>query len=205
MIAWRDIANAKVERTVTFSIIPWSAVGDTASLLFPRQIPTQCAYLLANLNSLVLDYCARQIVGGTHMTIGYLRQLPILEPVFYNEERAEFIKSRTLELTYTSHSLAPFARDLGHDGPPFAWDEDRRADLRADLDAFYARAYGLTRDELRYILDPADVKGPDYPSETFRVLKEKEIRTHGEYRTRRLVLAAWDRMEAGGEFTAMGI
>lgn len=91
------------------------------------------------------------------------------------------------------------------DGPPFAWDEDRRAHLRADLDAFYARAYGLTRDELRYILDPADVKGEGYPSETFRVLKEKEIRHHGEYRTRRLVLAAWDRMEADGAFAAMGM
>ena len=110
-----------------------------------------------------------------------------------------------LELTYTSHSLAPFARDLGYTGPPFAWDAPRRADLRADLDAFYARSYGLTRDELRYILDPADVMGPSYPSETFRVLKEKEIRAHGEYRTRRLVLAAWDRMEATGEFSAMGM
>lgn len=89
--------------------------------------------------------------------------------------------------------------------PPFTWDEDRRADLRADLDAFYARAYGLTRDELRYILDPADVKGPDYPSETFRVLKDKEIRQHDEYRTRRLVLAAWDRMEANGEFAGLGM
>ena len=77
-------------------------------------------------------------------------------------------------MIYTSRSLAPFARDLGYDGPPFAWDEDRRAFLRADLDAFYARAYGLDRDELRYILDPADVKGPDYPSETFRVLKKNE-------------------------------
>ena len=94
---------------------------------------------------------------------------------------------------------------VSHDGPPFAWDEYRRAQLRADLHAFHARAYGLTRDELGYILDPADVKGPDYPSETFRVLKEKEIRHHGEYRTRRLVLAAWDRMEANGEFTAMGM
>ncbi len=54
-------------------------------------------------------------------------------------------------------------------------------------------------------LDPADEKGPDYPSETFRFLKEKEIRHHGEYRTRRLVLAAWDRMEANGEFAAMGV
>jgi hypothetical protein len=81
-----------------------------------------------------------------------------------------------------------------------------RSNLRADLDAFDAfdaRAYGLTRDELRHTLDRADVKGPDDPSETFRVLKEKEIRHHGEYRTRRFVLAAWDRMEADGEFAAM--
>jgi len=105
---------------------------------------------------------------------------------------------------YTSHAMAPFARDLGHSGPPFAWDENRRANLRADLDAFYARAYGLDRDELRFILDPADVKGPNYPSETFRVLKEKEVRQFGEYRTRRLVLEAWDRMEADGTFVALG-
>lgn len=32
-----------------------------------------------------------------------------------------------------------------------------------------------------------------------------EIRQHGEYRTSRLVLEAWDRMEANGEFTAMGM
>ena len=83
---------------------------------------------------------------------------------------------------------APFA--------PAKWDEDRRALLRAELDAYYARLYGLTRDELRYILDPKDVYGPDFPGETFRVLKEKEERAFGEYRTRRLVLEAWDRLEA---------
>ena len=71
------------------------------------------------------------------------------------------------------------------------------------LDAFYA--YGLTRDEPRYILDPSDVKGPDYPSETFRVLKEKEIRQHGEYGICRLVLEAWDRKKRNGKFTAMGM
>lgn len=40
-----------------------------------------------------------------------------------------------------------------------------------DLDARYARLYGLDERELRYILDPADVYGEDYPSESFRVLK----------------------------------
>ncbi len=79
---------------------------------------------------------------------------------------------------------------------PFKWDDDRRALLRAELDAYYARLYGLTRDELRYILDPKAVYGPDFPGETFRVLKEKEERQFGEYRTQRLVLAAWDQLEA---------
>ena len=65
--------------------------------------------------------------------------------------------------------------------------------LRSELDAWYAHMYGLTRDELRYVLDPADVLGEDYPSETFRVLKKNEIAKYGEYRTARLVLEAWDR------------
>jgi hypothetical protein len=76
---------------------------------------------------------------------------------------------------------------------PFIFNPDRRAVLRASLDARYAKLYGLTRDELRYILDPASVMGEDYPSETFRVLKDKEMAEYGEYRTGRLVLEAWDR------------
>ena len=100
-----------------------------------------------------------------------------------------------LELVYTAYDLKPFAEDMGYHGEPFRWDEERRALLRAELDAYYAKLYGLTRDELRYILDPQDVYGPDFPGETFRVLKEKEIRQFGEYRTRRLVLEAWDRLE----------
>jgi very-short-patch-repair endonuclease len=107
--------------------------------------------------------------------------------------------------------------------PPFRWDEDRRAVLRAELDAYYARLYGLTRKQLRYILDPADltereladildpqeevrdpldpagyaarVAASTFPGETFRVLKEKELRQFGEYRTRRLVLEAWEQLE----------
>ncbi|GER79136.1 MAG: hypothetical protein M5U11_17680 [Anaerolineales bacterium] len=69
-----------------------------------------------------------------------------------------------------------------------------RSQLRAELDAYYARLYGLTRDELRYILDPKEVHSEDFPGETFRVLKEKEVRLYGEYRTSRLVLEAWDGM-----------
>ena len=200
LLVWRDIANAKVERTVTMAFIPATAVGHNCSILFSPHEMKLMVGLCANLNSLVLDYCARQIVGGTHVTFGYLKQLPILPISFYTQSRMAFLVPRVLQLSYTSHSLTPFARELGYSGLPSVWHDKERAHLRSELDAFYARAYRLTRDELRYILDPSDVKGPDYPSETFRVLKEREIREYGEYRTRRLVLAAWERMETSGEF-----
>lgn len=205
LMGWRDVANAKVERTMVCGVFPRWAANHKLPLFFTREEPRLAASLLCNFSSMTFDFVARQKMGGTSFAYFYLKQLPTIPPDFYTAPRLNFITPRVLELTYTSHSLAPFARDLGHDGPPFAWDDNRRANLRADLDAFYARAYSLTRDELRYILDPADVRGLEYPSETFRVLKERELHHYGEYRTRRLVLAAWDRMEANGDFTAMGM
>ena len=81
-------------------------------------------------------------------------------------------------------------KETGIPFPPFKWDQDRRAILRAEVDAYYAQLYGLTEEELRYILDSKDIHGQDFPSETFRVLKEKETCLYGEYRTKRLVLEA---------------
>ncbi|RVJ45857.1 restriction endonuclease [Sinorhizobium medicae] len=205
-LGWRRNARNTDERTIIAPVLSRNVgIGDSIFSLSTTQENSFEAALLANLNSLPLDFIARQKVSGSNVSYYFIRQFPVLPPAFYTPERLGFIVPKVLELTYTSHALAAFASDLGHDGPPFAWDDNRRAHLRADLDAFYARAYDLTRDELHYILDPADVKGPSYPSETFRVLKEKEIRQHGEYRTRRLVLAAWDRMEADGSFANLGM
>ena len=77
--------------------------------------------------------------------------------------------------------------------------------MRAELAAHYTRLNGLARDELRYILDPKDVYGPDFPGETFRVLKEKELKQFGEYRTRRLVLEKWDKMLGGRTLHVSGL
>lgn len=194
LMGWRDITNATNERTVIAGAVPRVGVGNNMPIWFVDGAlsASLSAALLANFCSLILDFVARHKVGGTHLNFFIFKQLPILPPDRYTPTDLAFIVPRVLELTYTAHDLAPFARDLDYDGPPFAWDPDRRAQLRAELDAWYARLYGLTRDELRYILDPADVYGEDYPSETFRVLKNNEIRQFGEYRTRRLVLEAWD-------------
>ena len=128
------------------------------------------------------------------MNFFIFKQLPVLPPSAYGAADSSFIHSRILELTYTSHALRSWAEDLGYEGQPIVFDPERRALLRGELDAYYARLYGLSRDELRYVLDPADVMGPDYPSETFRVLKNNEIREFGEYGTQRLLLEAWDRL-----------
>lgn len=195
LLGWRDIARSTDERTLISAIVPVSGCGDKFLLMFPTASPRLCAALYGSLNSFVCDYVVRQKLGGTSFKYFVMRQIPVLPPSFYSDRHLNFVIPRVLELTYTSHSMTSFARDLGYDDAPFAWNEDRRAHLRAELDAWYARAYGLTRDELRYILDPADVKGPDYPSETFRVLKKNEIAHFGEYRTGRLMLEAWDQME----------
>ncbi|NOZ49409.1 MAG: hypothetical protein GXP37_05085 [Chloroflexi bacterium] len=55
-------------------------------------------------------------------------------------------------------------------------DEERRGRLRAELDALYAHLYGLTREELAYILD------------TFPIVRRKDEERWGEYRSKRLVL-----------------
>jgi hypothetical protein len=195
LMGWRDMCRSTDERTTICSVMPRVAVGNTP-LIFLNAEPKLWLVFLANLNSLALDFIARLKVGGTHLTYTYLKQFPIPPPSYYSPSDIGFILPRVLELTYTSHSMTPFARDLDYDGSPFSWNDERRAQLRAELDAWYARAYGLTRDELRFVLDPADVKGPDYPSETFRVLKKNVIARFGEYRTARLVLAAYDQLTA---------
>lgn len=189
----RTISAVADSRSVTFAIVPLVGVGDSMPLIFPYHLPRETCALVANFNSLILDYVAKQKASGGNLSFYVVYQLPIIPPEAYTSEDIEFISSRVLELVYTAWDMQPFAQDMGYDGEPFIWDSQRRALLRAELDAYYAKLYGLTRDELRYILNPADVYGSDFPSETFRVLKNNEIKQFGEYRTQRLVLEAWDR------------
>ncbi|ARM01793.1 hypothetical protein BOC59_18570 [Burkholderia pseudomallei] len=206
LMGWRRNARSTDERTTIAAVMPRAAQGDSVFLFnFPQSArPELLAALQGCLTSLALDFVARQKVGGMNFSFYFMKQLPMLAPSNYDPQALAFIVPRVLELTYTTNDLRPWAsglsaydpRPVAERGQPFAWNPERRAQLRAELDAYYARLYGLTRDELRYILDPANVMGTDYPSETFRVLKEAELRSFGEYRTQRLVLEAWDRQSS---------
>lgn len=196
LLGFRDVTNSASERTAIFSIIPNVGVGNNLPLLFIDNTHKDLfPLILGCLTTLVFDFVVRQKIAGLHMNFFFVKQLPVLLPSKYHQSDLDFITPRILELVYTSYDLKSFAEQLEYHGKPFSWNEDRRALLRAELDAYYAKLFGLTRDEFRYILDPQDIYGPDFPAETFRVLKEKEIKQYGEYRTRRLVLEAWDRLE----------
>lgn len=196
LFGFRSIARATDERTAIGAVIPAWAVGHKVLLvLISDSIPAPLVTaFVANFNSLVFDFMIRQKVGGTDLGFFQVKQVPVLPPDSYDEHEIRFVSERVVKLVYTSEEMRPFAEEMGYQGPLVKWDPEQRAIQRAELDAFYAYKYGLTRDELRYILDPAELNGPDYPSETFRVLKENELKEFGEYRTQRLVLGAWDRL-----------
>jgi methylase of polypeptide subunit release factors len=204
LLGFRDVTDSRNERSAVFSLLPFAAVGHKLPLVFIGASfgAEQLFCLLANVNSFVFDYVVRQKIGAMSLSYFILKQIPVLPPTFYRAADVAYLASRVLELVYTADDMQPLSdalRASPHSqyaipNSPFRWDETRRALLRAELDAWFARAYGLTRDELRYILDPADVYGPDFPGETFRVLKQKEQAKYGEYRTRRLVLEAWDKL-----------
>ncbi|MCZ2112023.1 MAG: restriction endonuclease, partial [Dehalococcoidia bacterium] len=188
LTAFRDITNATNERTVVSSATGTSGVGNTGAVydLSPK-VAAAAAVLLANFDSVVLDWAARFSVGGTHMNFFIVKQLPVLPPEAFLGEApagityAELVIPRVLELTYTAWDLEPFARDLGYDGEPFPWDEERRHRLKCELDAIFAHLYHLDREDLEWILDAP------YPSASFPGLKRKELAQFNEYRTQRYV------------------
>jgi hypothetical protein len=199
LVAFRDVTNATNERTLVCSALPQVAVGHKAPVIY---VGIEDAHLqlclIGSLNSLICDYVARQKIGGTSMSYFILKQIPVPSPNSYTDEDRRFLASRVAELVCTSDDLAFLAAELGVGS--FTWSKDRREVLRSELDAYFAHLYGLSRDEMCFVLDPRDVFGQDFPSETFRVLKEREEKEFGEYRTRRLVLEAFDKLAESPRF-----
>src|SRR5690606_3702682 len=117
LMGWRDITNATNERTAIATAFPRVGVGNNLPLMLfePRSDAQKLAALVGCLSSLTCDFFARHKVGGTHLNFFIYQQLPILPLSAYDEADLAFIVPRVLELTYTSHAMAPFARDLGYD------------------------------------------------------------------------------------------
>ena len=198
VIGFRDIARATDERTLVSTVLSSAnAYGNTLNLLLVKdQDDKVCSCLVANFSALVADYCIRLKATGAHVNQFILKQIPILPPDSYSEEEVDFIASRVAKLTRTHESINKVWLT---DYPEYPFGSaESRLEIRAELDALYAKKYGLNRADLEFVLDPSEAESPDYPSETFTGLKNKELKRYGEFRTRRLVLEAFDKLEKYG-------
>jgi hypothetical protein len=124
-----------------------------------------------------------------HLTIAVLEQLPIDRPSKFEEAcgwlggaPSALVRNRVLELSYTAIDLEAFAAELSYTGPPFRWDEQRRYQIRAELDAMFFHLYGLERDDVEYVMD------------TFPIVRDRDVKAHGEYRTKRVILEIYDEL-----------
>ena len=208
LIGFRDVTNATNERTFICSPIPDSAgVGNSATLLYAERRTMPVASLCAMMSSLVFDYTTKQKIGGSHASISFVKQFPVLTPDQISSTMQWQIVKRVAELCYFNHDMDGWASELWEEmseeqraelpqlgaQQPWVYNPKRRAVLQAELDAIFAHLYGLNTEDLVYILDPEDICGKGCINETFRVLKDNEIRQYGEYRTKRLVLEAWNK------------
>lgn len=216
VIAFRKISNGTNERTMIACLMPkYLALGHTANCMYVSLDSCKKLVLLSILNSLTFDYATRQKITATDLNFFIVKQLPVLRPEQIDEVNQWQLVKRVAELTYFNHDMDEFAKDLSAKlsqeqneelgnrlikQEPWVFDELRRAQLQAEIDAIVAKLYGLNTEELNYILDPEDIFGAGCIHETFRVLKSNEIKEFGEYRTKRLVLEAWDKLKEGKLF-----
>ncbi len=209
-IASRNIARATDIRTCICTIIPKSAVGHSASLLYLSNASKilQCCFI-SNLSSIPLDYIVRNKLGGTHLTYFIVNQLPVFTPVFYSQKLIDLIVPKVIELIYTAHDLDMFARDIlkeiginkwncwfpqnivkNNTILPFKFDKERRFILQRQLDAIYARLYGISKSELSYII------------ETFPIVKKKDMDKYGCYKSKYLILEYYEEYDWISEYSS---
>lgn len=199
-IAFRDIARSVDVRTMIAAAVPRAGFGNTAPLMFLDGLANSAdaAHLLGNLGAIIFDFVTRQKAQSTHLNWYIVEQLPVIPPDRYavtnfgQKTAAEVVREAVLELTYTAHDMAPFARDMGYVDAagevkaPFTWDEARRLRLRAKLDAVFFHLYGVTdRDDVRYIYS------------TFPIVEREETQAHGRYLSRDLCLGYMSALAAG--------
>ena len=187
----QDVTAPTNIRSMIPALIPGSGVGNTLPIVSTNcHAATDAVLLLANLNAVLFDCVARQKIQDQHLNWFILEQLPVVPEERYGavsfgpKTAKEIVREAVLELTYTAHDMAPFARNMGHVNehgkilPPFRWDDHRRLHVRAKLDALYFHLLGVTdRDDIRYVYS------------SFPIVEREERAAYGSYRSRDLCLA----------------
>jgi len=197
-IGFCDVGGVTNQRFLMAAMIPpGSLCGHSVpTIMFEPNDDRLQLFWLGLANSFCLDFLARQ-KGALHMTLTLLDSLPL--PRRYTDSAVEqAIVARAARLSCSGREMeALWARLPGSlfNLPP-AEDPETRRLLRAELDVLVARDFfGLTRDEVRYLLDPSSVLGSDCGIETFGALKRAETRNGQPFTSFDLIMEAWDGLD----------
>ena len=183
LMGGRLISNISNRRTLIYSLFPLSAASHSLLIEFTPQTKSFEYLHISDHSSFIHDYITRQKIGGTNVSKFIYEQLP-------NIGTAQF--SSYLNFSFHVAELAINAWDVvNFEQPqPYIWNEERRALIRAELDALMFHLYKIDRDDVGYIMD------------TFSGVCKDDVEEFGEYKTRRLILECFDRM---AEFESTGI
>ena len=198
VLGFKEITSPTNAMTFIAALFPAVGFGNKVPIFKPETTDCNEWLLTANFNALPFNFVTRQKVHGQTLNLFIVEQLPVIAPADYNQRfgnttARNLVRDHVLRLTYTAHDMAPFARDLGYDGPPFVWNEEERRHLRARLDALYFHLYGLSREDASYVLD------------TFPIVRKQDEAAFGRYRTRNLILAYMNALAAGDTETVVAV
>lgn len=149
-LAYRSIASNTNERTLISTVIPPSFTGNSLNIAENLDGKTGIA-CTALLNSFVVDWLLRLKVT-TNINMFYIYQLPVprLTP---NDGSYGPIVQRAAKLICTTPEFDDLAKEVGLPSHKAgATDLAERGRLRAELDGLVGHLYGLTEEEITYIL-----------------------------------------------------
>ena len=199
-IAYGWVASPTNQRSLITTFVPAGVIcGNSVPTIFLEGGSYADALLFVGCaNSLCMDFIVRKRVS-LNLAHSIVDTLPFPRD-FDSTPAAQEIANRTYSLCATGEDMTEFRRKLLENnvvpaGTPIILDPKSRAETAAEIDVLVARdVYGLEKREMLYILDPDNILGPDCGVETFRALRNAELRTFDEFRTQRLILEAWDRV-----------
>jgi hypothetical protein len=196
------VASPTNQRAFVCALIPpLTLCGDKVpTLLFSNDDNRLLMLWLAVANAICMDFIVRKKVA-LKMSFTLVDSLPL--PREFNDRPLErIIASSALRLTAIGPEMAQFwnttapmlGLEAGVERPAENLLERER--LQVEIYVLVARdLFGITKDEMRYLLDPADILGVDCGFETFGALKRAEEKQwNGRFRTRDLILETWDRL-----------
>nr|WP_286183063.1 N-6 DNA methylase [Labrenzia sp. R4_1] len=199
-IGFGDVASPTNQRALVAALLPSRSVSGhkVPTIEFVDGAIHDTLLWLGVANSLVMDFLVRKKVALT-MSYTIMDSLPFPRD-FGHVLSAAAIVGRVCSLCAVGGEMEAFRRQALKEGILEAPDgvleaPDERAIVAAEIDALVARdVFGLSKGEMLYILDPDNVLGAGCGVETFKALRNSELREFKEFRTQRLIKEAWERV-----------